>query len=341
MYKYINVAIAGATGYIGLELIKLLLKHPRVHIKYICAQKSIGKNLDKFDNSFKSKLLPKITNIKKINFDKIDILFTALPNGEAQKISKKINTKVILIDLSADFRLTSYKNYKKWYKRSHKSKNLIKKSIYSIPELVNVNLKDFKIISCPGCYPTSIQIPLIPIIKKKFIDTNSIIVDSKSGYSGAGKNLHKKFKYKNIYNSISAYGVGYHRHTAEIDEQLNKISNKKIKIQFTPHLSPMFRGILSTIYININKKNNAKKIYRYLKNYYKKNYFIKFAKFNKTIGTGEVMNSNFCKISVCMDRSKNKVIILSAIDNLIKGGSGQAIQNMNLLYGFNERLGFK
>ena len=153
--------------------------------------------------------------------------------------------------------------------------------------------------------------------------------------------FNKKFKFKNIYESISAYGVSSHRHIAEIDQQLNKISKNKIKVQFTPHLLPMFRGILSTIYVNLNKNISAKKIYKCLKKYYKSKYFIKFAKFNTPIGTGDIIHTNFCKISVCNDRKKNKAIILSAIDNLIKGGSGQAMQNMNLLCGFKEQMGFK
>ena len=341
MSKYINVSVVGATGYIGLELIKLLIKHPKVKIKNICAQSSIGKPMYKFDSSLKKKSLPKITNLASINFDNIDIIFTALPNGEAQKISKKLTSKNKLIDLSADFRLENPKNYKKWYNITHKSKNLIKHSIYSIPELIDIKLDKFKIIACPGCYPTSIQLPLVPIIKKRLINTNNIIIDSKSGYSGAGKNLLKKFKFKNIYESTSAYGVSSHRHLAEIDQQLKKISENKIEVQFTPHLIPMFRGILSTIYINLNKNITARRIYKCLKKYYKNKHFIKFAKFNTPIGTGDIMHTNFCKISVCNDRMKNKAIILSAIDNLIKGGSGQAMQNMNLLCGFNEQMGFK
>ena len=341
MSKYINVAVVGATGYLGLELIKLLIKHPKVKIKNICAQSSIGYSIYKFDPSLKKESLPKITNLANINFDKIDILFTALPNGEAQKISKKLTSKNKLIDLSADFRLENPKNYKKWYNISHKSKNLIIDSIYSIPELIDIKLDKYKIIDCPGCYPTSIQLPLIPIIKKRLINTNNIIIDSKSGYSGAGKNLHKKFKFKNIYESTSAYGISSHRHLAEIDQQLKKISKNKIEIQFTPHLLPMFRGILSTIYVNLNKNITARRIYKCLKKYYKSKYFIKFAKFNTPIGTGDIMYTNFCKISVCNDRKNNKAITLSAIDNLIKGGSGQAMQNMNLLCGFNEQMGFK
>ena len=336
MKDSLNIAIAGATGYIGLELIKILIKHPRVKILYLCASKSVGKSISTFDRKLKSKKLPKITKINKINWDKINILFTALPNGEAQKIAKNLPDHIRLIDLSADFRLNNHNLYKKWYGIDHKCKKFINQSLYAITEFSKDKLKKYKIISCPGCYPTSIQIPLIPLIKKGMINTNNIIIDSKSGYSGAGKGIKKKFKFKNLFYSVSAYGVGSHRHMAEIDQELSKISKTKINVSFTPHLIPMFRGILSTIYLETKKKYNARKIYNLLKKYHKKNYFIKMAKYNSQIGTGDVMNTNYCKISVCEDRIKKRVIIISAIDNLIKGASGQAVQNMNVAYKLSE-----
>ena len=171
------------------------------------------------------------------------------------------------------------------------------------------------------------------------IDVNNITIDAKSGYSGAGKNIKTKFKYKNIFDSVSAYGVGHHRHMAEIDQELSKIAKKNIKISFTPHLIPMFRGILSTIYLDTLGNNNASKIYKFLKKYHRKNFFVKIAKFNTPIGTGEVMNTNYCRISVCENRKKNQIIIISAIDNLIKGASGQAVQNMNVAFKFKETTG--
>ncbi len=339
MKNSINIAIAGATGFVGLELIKILSKHLKSKIIYLCAQKSIGKKIHTFDKSIKTKNLPTISNIKNVNWDKINILFTALPNGEAQVIANKMPNNVKLIDLSADFRLNDPKLYSKWYGKKHKSKSLIKKSIYSITEFSRTKLQKYKIISCAGCYPTSIQIPLIPLIEKKMINTKNIIIDSKSGYSGAGKNIKKKFKFKNLFNSVSAYGVGSHRHVAEIDQQLSKISKKKIKVFFTPHLIPMFRGILSTIYLETQSNVNAKKIYNTLKKYHSKNFFVKVKRFNVPIGTGDVMNTNYCNISVCESREKNKVIIISTIDNLIKGASGQAVQNMNALMKLDERMG--
>ncbi len=339
MKDSLNIAIAGATGYVGLELIKILLKHPKAKIIYLCANKSAGKKIYSFDKSLTKKKLPIITKITAINWDKINILFTALPNGGAHKIARIIPTHVKLIDLSGDFRLKNHKIYKKWYGLEHKSKDLINKSVYSISEFSKKNLYKHKIISCPGCYPTSIQIPLIPLIQNKMINVKNILIDSKSGYSGAGKNVKKKHKGKNLLNSVTAYGVGAHKHMAEIDQELTKINKNKVKVTFTPHLIPMFRGILSTIYLETKGNNNAYKIYKHLKKYHKKNFFIKIAKFNKPIGTGDVLNTNFCNISVCKNREKNRVIIISVIDNLVKGASGQAVQNMNIAFNLKETLG--
>ena len=339
MKDSLNIVIAGATGYVGLELVKILSNHPKVKIIYLCATKSIGKSINSFDKKIKKKNLPKICKIDKVNWSKVNIIFTALPNGNAQKIAKKIPSNIKLIDLSADFRLSDSKLFKKWYGINHSSRDLIKKSIYAITEFSRSRLKNYNIIACPGCYPTSVQIPLIPLVEKKMININKIIIDSKSGYSGAGKKIKDKFTFKHLFNSVSAYGVGSHRHMAEIDQELSRITNKKINVFFTPHLIPMFRGILSTIYLEINKKYNAQKIYKFLKKYHKNNFFVKIAKFNSPLGTGEVINTNYCKITVCNDRKKNRVIIISAIDNLIKGGSGQAVQNMNVAYNFKESLG--
>ena len=335
----LKIAILGATGYVGLELIKLLEKHPKTKITYLCAQRFIGKSVNSFDKKIKSKRLPNVSKVDKINWKNVDLVFSALPNGEAQKLALKIPKKIKIIDLSADFRLSSSLLYKKWYKINHNSKQLIKKSIYSIPEFNKKKIQKYNIIGNPGCYPTSIQIPLIPLLQKKMINTKNIIIDSKSGYSGAGKNLEKRFKYKYLHQSVSAYGVGSHKHMAELDQELSKAANRKIKVTFTPHLIPMFRGILSTIYLEMNKNITPKKVYKFLKKYHKNNFFVKLAKFNSSINTGEVMNTNFCKLSVCRDRKTNKIIVISIIDNLVKGASGQAIQNMNILYNFKETDG--
>ena len=341
MIKKIKIAIIGATGYTGLDLVKLLSKHPKVSIKYLCATKNLGKKINLFDKRIRKKL-PKITSIKNIDWKKIDLVFLSLPNGEAQKIIKKTfykYDKLKYIDLSADFRIKNLKIYKNNYGLNHKAKDLIKYSIYSIAEFTKSKIKNFRIISNPGCYPTSIQIPLVPLILKKMIKLDNIIIDSKSGYSGAGKNFEKKFTHKNLYESTFAYGIKNHRHVCEIDQEFSKHTHKKVKFTFNPHLLPTFRGILSSIYFNTNKNINSNKIRSVLKKFYGKKRFIKILNINTQIGSGDVINTNNCKISVCDTRIKGRIVIFSAIDNLIKGASGQAVQNMNLLFNFSEKLG--
>jgi N-acetyl-gamma-glutamyl-phosphate reductase len=338
----IKIVVAGATGYVGLDLVYLLSKHPNAKIVNLCAQRNIGKNINFFDKRIKKKL-PKISNIDKVNWNKIDLLYLSLPNGEAQKvINKTIKYRNLkFIDLSADFRLTSAKIYRETYGTNHKAKNLIKKSIYAISEFVKTKIKNYRIISNPGCYPTSIQLPLIPLIKKKIINANGITIDSKSGYSGAGKKFNKKFVHKNIYSSVYAYSTQKHRHMSELDQEFTKVSPTKIKYTFNPHLLPTFRGILSSIYLETKTSYNANKITKILKAFHKKNRFVKVLNTNSSIGSGNVINTNYCEISVSQTRYKNKIVIFSALDNLIKGASGQAIQNMNLLYGFKETAGLK
>ncbi len=340
--KKINVAVAGATGYVGLDLIRILSNHPNVNIKYLCAQKNIGKKIQYFDKRIK-KNLPKISKLQNVKWKNIGVLFTSLPTGESQKIIKKLFsfTNLKFIDLSADFRIKNKKIYKKYYGSEHKAIKLLKLSKYAVSEFVKNDIKNKKIIACPGCYPTSIQIPLIPLLKKKLIKNQNIIIDSKSGYSGAGKNLKKKFSHKNIYSSIQSYAIYNHRHRSEIDQELSTASKSKVKYVFTPTLIPTFRGILSAIYVDKNKGVTLKKIHNELVRSHKKNHFVKILKPNINIGTGNVINTNICEISVCELKLKNKVLILSAIDNLIKGAGGQAVQNMNIIFGLKENVGLK
>ena len=333
MHK-LKALIAGSTGYIGVQLIKLLVKHKYVKIKYLCGNSSVGKEISFYDSALKSNNLPKIVKFDKKYLKEVDIIFTALPNGEAQDISKYLSKKNTLIDLAADFRLKKSSDFLKWYKHKHKAIFNIKKSIYALPEVTGKKVKKFNIIGCPGCYPTSVLLPLIPLVKKNAINTKNIVIDSKSGYSGAGRGVHQKYKGENLYESLSAYGLGFHRHNSEIDQELRNYTKSKVEFTFTPHLTPMFRGILSTIYVDLKIGFSIKKIEKILKEFHKKNKFVKILKGDSLISTNDVINSNYCYISVCKTKYKNKVIILSAIDNLIKGGAGQAIQNMNIKFNF-------
>ena len=338
--RKLNVLVAGSTGYIGVQLIKILIKHGNINIRYLCGNSSVGKDISFYEKSLANKSLPKIIKFNKSLLKNIDLIFTALPNGEAQIISKYLSKNNVLIDLAADFRLDKASEYLKWYNRKHKAISNIKKSIYSLPEINGDQVKNYNIISCPGCYPTSILLPLIPLIQKNLIKTNNIIIDSKSGYSGAGRGVHKKYKNDNLYESISAYGVGFHRHNSEIQQEVDKYSKKKIKFTFTPHLSPMFRGILSTIYLDLNEGINISKIEKTLNSKYSKNRFVKILKTGSLLSTNNVINTNNCHIAICKTKYKDKVVILSTIDNLIKGGAGQAIQNMNIKFKFSISKGF-
>ena len=338
--RKLNVLVAGSTGYIGVQLIKILIKHGNINIRYLCGNSSVGKDISFYEKSLANKSLPKIIKFNKSLLKNIDLIFTALPNGEAQIISKYLSKNNVLIDLAADFRLDKASEYLKWYNRKHKAISNIKKSIYSLPEINGDQVKNYNIISCPGCYPTSILLPLIPLIQKNLIKTNNIIIDSKSGYSGAGRGVHKKYKKDNLYESLSAYGVGFHRHNSEIQQEVDKYSKKKIKFTFTPHLTPMFRGILSTIYLDLNEGINISKIEKTLNSKYLKNRFVKILKTGSLLSTNNVINTNNCHIAICKTKYKDKVVILSTIDNLIKGGAGQAIQNMNIKFKFSISKGF-
>ena len=332
----LNVLVCGSTGYIGIELVKILARHKKIYIKYLCGNSSVGKNISFYDKSLSKKKLPIIRKFQRKLLKEVDVIFSALPNGEAQKMSKFLLDKNLLIDLSADFRLKNKNEYLKWYKIKHSAQKLIKNSIYSLPELKKNQFKNQKIISSPGCYPTSILLPLAPLIQKNFISNRNIVIDSKSGYSGAGRNVHKKYKNKNLYESLSAYGIANHRHNSEIQQELDLYTKKRNYFDFTPHLSPMFRGIITTINVDLKKNIDAKKIHQYLSKFYKKSKFVQIKKINSLLSTNEVINTNNCLISICNSKNKNKLIILSAIDNLIKGGGGQAVQSMNMYYGFKE-----
>ena len=338
----LKIAIIGSTGYTGLELIHILTKHPKVKILYLCATKKIGKKISYFDKRIKKKL-PPISLIKNVDWSKLDLVFLSLPNGKAQHIIKNNFfkfKKLRYIYLSADFRIKNPLIYYNNYKINHKAKNLIKHSIYLISELKNKKINNYRIIANPGCYPTSIQLPLIPLIKKRML-INDITIDSKSGFSGAGKNLKKRFRHKNLFESTFAYNTKNHRHLCEIEQEFKAQTGINVNFSFNPHLLPTYRGILTSIYVKLNSKYSAKKVRNELIRFYKKRKFIKILKLNSEIGSGNVLNTNKCEISICETNINKKIIIFCAIDNLIKGAAGQAVQNMNLLLNYEESLGLK
>ena len=272
--------------------------------------------------------------------DKCDVVFTALPHGLSEEIANKAITKnKKIIDLGADFRLDSEEEYKKWYGKTFLNKELHKYSIYALPEFNGDKIKDFNIIANPGCYPTSIQLGLMPLLENNLINTKNIICDSKSGITGAGRSLSLKSHFSEANENFSAYAIGSHRHSPEIEQALSHIANDNVEVTFTPHLLPINRGILSTIYCETKNKLTLEEIHEIYTIRYKNKDFVHVLPLGETAEIKHVKYTNNCHISLHQNYRKDKLIIISVIDNMVKGAAGQAIQNMNLLLGLPENLG--
>ena len=342
MTKKISVAILGSTGYVGLELVKILSKHKNVRIAFLGTENSPNTPIVKFDNSILNNDLPLTKLNKDFDYKDVDTVFLALPHGISNKYAKLYYGKIQIIDLSADFRLDSEENYNENYKTIHSCSNLLKEFVYGLPEINKKLIINKNNIAVPGCYPTSILLPLIPLIKEKLINSDNIIIDSKSGYSGAGK----KFEISNIKNSNDLnfynYKTNNHQHICEIKQELEKNnSNKDINFSFNPHIMPVFRGIMSSIYCDLNINITTNDVKNCYKNHYSDLPFIKIQKDEEKFDFFTVQNTNNCLIKLFPHSSDNKIIIVSLIDNLIKGAAGQAIQCFNIIYNFDESLSLK
>lgn len=335
MYK---VAIIGSTGYTGAELVRILARHSFIEISYLSTQQYIGKKFSDVFPAFKN-----ICDIelRELNISEIDadIVFTALPHHESYKVVKPLlDRKLRVIDLSADFRFKDYDRYKNWY-GEHPAFDLSVNAVYGLPELYREEIKEAKLVGNPGCYPTSAIIPLYPLIKEKVIKGEGIIVDSKSGVSGAGRGLSLKTHFCEVYGGFKAYNVTQHRHQPEIEEQLEK-SGENISVLFTPHLLPVKRGILTTTYSTLRGEFTEKDIYEIYDRYYGKEVFVRIFK-EELPSIESTVGSNYIDISARVDKNTKKLITISSIDNLTKGASGQAIQNMNIMLGCEESEGLK
>lgn len=343
MNNKLKIAIIGASGYTGLELIRILQNHQFADIKILIANSNAGRGLSEIYSHLDIVDLPKLINIEEANFSDIDVVFSCLPHNHSQKIIADIfsndHTKSLkIIDLAADFRLYDRNDYKKWYGQ-HQALELQKEAIYALPEMNRDKIKKSRLIACPGCYPTSILLPLLPLLNSRLIKPDNIISDSKSGVTGAGRSLKIGNLFCEANENISAYSIASHRHIAEIEQEINLISKTDSKIDFTPHLIPVNRGILSTIYVDLADGFNERDLINCLETKYEDEYFVKISDHIPSIK--EVSGTNLCKISVTKARSSNKAIIVSVIDNLIKGASGQAVQNMNIVFDIDEREGLE
>lgn len=339
--KKIKVAIIGASGYTGSELIRILSNHPQVEIAALTAHAHAGSRIDEVFSHLNNFGLPQLKKIEEVDFSGIDAAFCCLPHTTSQKVIKELlkkYPKLKIFDLSADFRLEDPKVYEKWYGHAHVAPELQPRAVYGLSEIHGSKIKNAQLIACPGCYPTSALLPLIPLIENKIIKTDDIIIDSKSGVSGAGRTVKQNNLFCEINDSIKAYGIANHRHTGEIEQELTKAnSGHEIKIEFVPHLVPMNRGIISTIYVNLADNFSAQDAKKCLQEKYAKSKFVKVVDFAPA--TRDVFSTNFALIHATAGRSKNRLVLVSVIDNLGKGASSQAVQNFNLVFGLDEAAG--
>ena len=341
----VKVGIIGATGYAGNELVRILLGHKDVEIVWLGSRSYIDQNYsDVYRNMFKLVDAKCMDDNMDQLANEVDVIFTATPQGLcASLVNDEILSKVKIIDLSADFRLKDVDIYEKWYKLEHKAPQYIDEAVYGLCEINRDKVnKDTRIIANPGCYTTTSILTLYPLVKEGIINTDTIIIDAKSGTSGAGRGAKVANLFCEVNESMKAYGVGTHRHTPEIEEQLGYACGRDdLKLIFTPHLVPMNRGILVTAYANLAKDVSYEDVKAAYDKYYDKEYFVRVLPKDVCPETRWVEGSNFVDVGFKLEPRTNRIIAMGALDNLVKGAAGQAVQNMNLLFGFEENEGLK
>lgn len=338
----VKVAIFGASGYTGQELARILLSHPQTELVAVTSRRFAGMPVAEVFPALSGLTSLKYQNAKpKEIADASDVIFLALPHGVSMDVAPVfIQAGKKVIDLSADYRLRDLATYEKWYAK-HSSAGILKDAVYGIPELYRQEIKKTKLVANPGCYPTSIILGLAPALKNKLLDTSTIIADSASGVSGAGREPQTDSLFCEVEGGFKAYKVGKHRHTPEIEQELNSLAGEKFAISFTPHLLPVKRGILSTIYASLKKEITLPELHSLYSSFYAAEKFVRLCPAGAYPNISSVCGSNYCDIGLALDPRTKRVIIMAAIDNLIKGAAGQAVQNMNIICGFEEEAGLE
>ncbi|XP_010941855.1 probable N-acetyl-gamma-glutamyl-phosphate reductase, chloroplastic isoform X2 [Elaeis guineensis] len=339
--KTVRIGVLGASGYTGAEIIRLLANHPQFGITLMTADRKAGQSIGSVFPHLVTQDLPDMIAVKDADFSDVDAVFCCLPHGTTQEIIKCLPRGLKIVDLSADFRLRDIDEYEEWYGLPHKAPELQKEAIYGLTEVLRDEIRNARLIANPGCYPTSIQLPLIPLIKAHLIELTNIIIDAKSGVSGAGRGAKEANLYTEISEGIHSYGITKHRHVPEIEQGLSDASHSKVTVSFTPHLMPMSRGMQSTIYVQMAPGVTIEDLYQQLKTTYEGEEFVKLLGKGSVPHTHHVRGSNYCFMNIFQDRIPGRAIIISVIDNLVKGASGQAVQNLNLMMGFPENMGLQ
>ena len=341
-----KIGVLGASGYTGAELVRLLLRHPGVEIALLTADRRAGQEMREVFPQFAPFGLPKLRSIEGLDWARaqLDLVFCALPHGTTQQVIRDLLAKapaLKVVDLSADFRLADIAAYARWYGHAHQASELQREAVYGLVEVYRERIKAARLVANPGCYTTCAQLALIPLLKAKAIDPEAIVIDAKSGTTGAGRAAKEEQLFAEVSEGIHAYGVGHHRHMAELDQEFSLAAGREVVASFTPHLVPMSRGILSTIYVRAHAGGGAEDLHAILSKCYANEPFVHVLPPGTMPQTRHVRGSNMTFIGVAKDRVAGHAIIGAALDNLVKGASGQAVQNMNLMLGFPEAMGLE
>jgi len=337
-----RVGIIGATGYTGVEILRLLLLHPEVEVTALTSQKYAGVSIDQVFPSLMKHLQLKCEELAVDQISKkTDFIFTAVPHKTAMEIVPLFCRQgKRVVDLSADFRFKDAGVYERWYQK-HTSADLLPESVYGLPELHRDKIRNAKVVGNPGCYPTGALIGLIPLVEKGMVSLENIVIDSKSGVSGAGRDVVLESLFCEVNEGVKAYKIFEHRHLPEIEQELSEMTQKKVAVTFVPHLIPIDRGILTTIYLILTKKWKTEEVLNAFQEHYQKEPFIRIYPKGKLPNTKDVRGSNYCDIGVKVNEADARTVIITAIDNLVKGASGEAVQNMNIMLGFPETMGLE
>lgn len=335
------MAVLGATGYAGVELLRILIHHPRVRLRVVTSQQFVGKRVSEIYPSLVGQcdLVLEEIRVEKIA-SQIDLAFTALPHETSMDVvADLVERGKRVIDLSADFRLRDPETYRQWY-RSHKAPHLLREAIYGLTEIHRREIAKAQLVANPGCYPTGAVLGLAPLFAEKMVQ-GTVLIDAKSGVTGAGRSSGVELSFSEVNENFKAYNVGVHRHTPEIEQELNQIAKRSVTVFFAPHLVPMSRGILSTMYVELRKSPGEERLSKIYRDFYRRDPFIRILPAGSFPQTKEVRGSNDCAIGFHYDSRVGRLVVITAIDNLVKGAAGQAVQNMNLMYGWPEVEGLR